>query len=80
MNNAIYKQTHLFFKIDLNWNMDMKSSPVLNFLKEHLGDTNPYTLLQTRDWFTVPDGIWIKHELLNTPEMTCFILKNCDAR
>jgi hypothetical protein len=71
-----YKETHKFFRIDLTNKDVIWGSEEADMCKQHLGENDPFELLQNRTWFTVPDGIYIRNDCLDSKLVTWFALKN----
>lgn len=54
--------------------MEYQGKHIAHLLREELGDTNPYTALNERIWFTLPDAhVWI-HKDYELPKCMMFML------
>ena len=64
-----YEQTHQCFKFYVDFD-------VIKLCREHLGDNDPYELLQNRKWFTFPSNeIWIRNDCVDSTIVTFFALQ-----
>ena len=61
-----YETTHKCFKTEAHYS-------AIAMCREHLGDNDPYQLLQHRKWFTSPSWeIWIRNDCLDSIPATWF--------
>lgn len=72
----MYNKTHKYFKFkhipkDFIW-----GSEEIDLCREHIGDNNINKLLVEREWFSDPEGVWIRHDCLNNEIVTWFALKD----
>ncbi len=72
----LYEQTHLCFKVAINWDFDSKTWPEVELCRRYLGDNNTTQKLQERPWFTLPRGeIWIRKDCVDSIPATFFALQ-----
>ena len=71
----MYTKTHQFFKFQHSPKDFMWGSEEIDLCREHIGDNRIMMPLQDREWFSSPEGVWIRHDCLNNEIVTWFALK-----
>jgi hypothetical protein len=71
----MYSKTHRFFKFQHVPKEFVWGSEEIDLCRLHIGDNRIMMSLVDREWFSSPDGVWIRHDCLDNQIATWFALR-----
>jgi hypothetical protein len=71
----MYSKTHRFFKFQHVPKEFVWGSEEIDLCRLHISDNRIMMPLVDREWFSSPDGVWIRHDCLDNQIATWFALR-----
>ena len=72
----MYSKTHRFFKFKHVPKSFVWGSEEIDLCRAHIGDNSINKPLVQREWFSDPEGVWIRFDCLDNEIVTWFALKD----